>query len=187
MFESSITDVSTVKVLDEYIESKEQYFLILNNFNIIYDNKIYDVNFVISNKIEVGKQIVPTNITLTEFKKIYGSMFNEFDRILGYKDRVNNNDRLAVPKYSVPVLDFIEIFYNHLKIHINSCNEDDIIFFDNPISINAQSSKNRTGYGNEYYYDLLVYEGTKYGETSQFPIVGYMCCINEDLTRRFCK
>lgn len=50
---------------------------------------------------------------------------------------------------------------------------DKEVLFDNPISINAQSSSNRTGYGNEYYYDTLVYEGTKYGETSQFPIIGY--------------
>ena len=48
-----------------------------------------------------------------------------------------------------------------------------LIYSNNPISINAQSSKNRTGYGNNYFYNTLIYEGTKYGETSQFPIVGY--------------
>lgn len=187
MFESSITDVSTVKVLDQYLESKEQYFLILDNFNIIFKNRIYDVNFVISNKIEVGKKIVSTNITLTEFKRIYGSMFNDFDRILNYKNQATDTDRTKVPKFTVPVLDFIEIFKIHLEEHIDNFKEDEIIFFDNPISINAQSSKNRTGYGNEYFYDLLVYEGTKYGETSQFPIVGYIYNINKDLTKRFCK
>ena len=35
---------------------------------------------------------------------------------------------------------------------------------------------------NEYYYDTLVYEGTKYGETSQFPIIGYTIThIDEDI------
>ena len=28
------------------------------------------------------------------------------------------------------------------------------------------------------YFDELVYEGTKYGETSEYPIVGYI--INEN-------
>lgn len=60
------------------------------------------------------------------------------------------------------------------------------IFFENPISINAQSSNNRKGYGNEYYYDTLIYEGTKYGETSQYPIVGYIYTYNKEETKRFC-
>lgn len=185
MFESSITDVSTVKILDQYLESKEQYFLIVDNFNIIFKRKIYDVNFVISNKIEVGKQIVSTNITLTEFKKIYGSRFNYLEDILNYKERITDINRTRIPKFTVPVMDFIEIFKNHFEENFDNSKEDEIIFFDNPISINAQSSKNRTGYGNEYFYDLLVYEGTKYGETSQFPIVGYIFNVNKDLTNMF--
>ena len=175
MFESSIIDVSTVNVLNKYIESKEQYFRISNAFNIYYnDNKIYDIYFIISNKVPVGKRIVQTNITLTESKKIYNYNFNKPEKFVIYKKDLTNLDRTSVPKLSAPVLDFIELFFNHFDKNISdNHNNDDIIFFDNPISINAQSSKNRTGYGNEYFYDILMYDGTKYGETSEFPIVGY--------------
>lgn len=190
MFQSSITETSTIKILDKYIESKEQYFLISDDFNIDYQNKIYDIKFVISNKIEFGKSIIRTNITMTDFKKIYNSMFNDYEKIVHYKNNIKDNDRTNIPKFTVPVLDFIELFFENFETHIDSINtssEDEIIFFDNPISINAQSSKNRTGYGNEYYYDTLIYEGTKYGETSQFPIVGYMAIINEYLSNYYYK
>ena len=83
----------------------------------------------------------------------------------------------------MPVFDFLEMFFKHFENNLNkqSNKSEDIILFDNPISINAQSSSNRTGYGNEYYYDTLIYEGTKYGETSEFPIVGYTSVINKEL------
>lgn len=186
MFKSSIIDKRTIKVLDKYIESKEQYFFITDIFRINHKEKIYDINFIISNKIEIGKSMVPTNITMTEFKKIYSSFFNDLEKLVNYKTILTRSNRTAVPKFSVPVLDFLELFFEHFKSHIDETNtfnnNDKIIFFDNPISINAQSSDNRTGYGNEYYYDELVYEGTKYGETSQFPIIGYVTSFNERFT-----
>ena len=81
MFESTIIDISTVNVLDNYIKSKEQYFIISNGFNIFYNKVIYNIYFIISNKIPIGKEIVKTNITMTEFKKIYGSYFNTLENI----------------------------------------------------------------------------------------------------------
>lgn len=62
MFEESIVDTSTIKVLDEYIKSKEQYFYITDIFNVEHNNKIFNVNFIISNKIEIGKEIIQTDM-----------------------------------------------------------------------------------------------------------------------------
>ena len=164
MFSYSITNGSTVKALDKYIASGEQYFFITDTFNITYNQKVYRINFIISNKIEIGKSIVQTNITMTEFKKIYSSYTNNLDTYINYKNLLTDKDRTFVPKFSTPVLDFIELFFNHFKRHFKSINKTNknIIFFDNPISINAQSSNNRIGYGNQYYCDILVYEGTKF-------------------------
>lgn len=188
MFEESIVDTSTIKVLDEYIKSKEQYFYITDIFNVEYNNKIFNVNFIISNKIEIGKEIIQTNITMTDFKKIFGSYFNSYNRIIEYKKHNSSKDRKSVPKLSLPVYDFLEMFFENFNKNVQDNFEDEkTIYFDNPISINAQSSSNRTGYGNEYYYDMLIYEGTKYGETSEFPIVGYEVEYNKEWTGRFCK
>lgn len=170
MFESYL-DGSTIKILDKYMHSKKQYFLIKDELNIKYNNHIYSINFIISNKIRLEKTIVQTNITMTEFKKIYNTYINDYERLLNFQNTLSSLDRTSVPKLSVPVFDFLNIFYSHFKRHINSTAK--IIFFDNPISINAQSSVNRTGYGNTYCYNTLIYEGTKYGETNSFPLVGY--------------
>ncbi len=131
MFEASIIDTSTIKILDDYIESKEQYFLILDNFNIEYQNKISDINFIISNKIDVGKSIISTNITMTEFKKLYNSMFNSYERLVNYKNNIKDSNKTNIPKFSVPVLDFVELFFENFKIYIDSINisdNDEIIF-----------------------------------------------------------
>ena len=182
-FKGSLFDKGSVKILDEYIESKKLYFFINNGFDIIHIGEIYRINFIISNKIPVKKKIIPTNVTMTEFKKLYGYKYCDCESLINYKKKALPKNRCSVPKLSVPVLDFLELFYAHFQKNLEKQKlEDDIILFDNPISINAQSSDNRPWYGNEYYYDTLVYEGTKYGETSQFPIIGYTIThIDEDI------
>ena len=46
------------------------------------------------------------------------------------------------------------------------------IKFEKPYLLRAQNSNNRTGYGNEYYGYDLVYQGTLYGETTNYAFVG---------------
>ena len=53
------------------------------------------------------------------------------------------------------------------------------IIFDTPISFNAQNSSNRTGYGNEYYGNILIHEGTKYGETTLYTFVGMYVSLRD--------
>lgn len=52
----------------------------------------------------------------------------------------------------------------------------------NPIFIGAQTSQNREGYGNIYNGETLIHEGTKYGETTPFLIVGIRVgdCYSDD-------
>ena len=179
IYEASIFENGSVKIFDDYIGSGKQYLLLTTRLNIKYKSSIYSINFVLSNKIQKNKTIVKTNITMTEFKKLYNAYhsydkFCDCEKVLNYHERLTELSRRAVPKLSAPVLDFIELFYSHFSNYIEqNGTEYGIIFFDNPISINAQSSDNRTGYGNEYFFDQLIYKGTEYGETSEFPIVGY--------------
>lgn len=184
IFEASILG-SSVKMLDDYIESKKQYLFITTCFHIIHEQKVYDIHFVLSNKMPVDKKIIPTYITMTEFKKLYNDEYCNCKNILDYKNRMQDSDRRYAPKLSVPVFDFLNLFYIHFQENYDKFKQEDLIFFDNPISINAQSSKNRTGYGNEYYYDLLVHEGTKYGETNEFPIIGYTCSLYGRIDDRY--
>lgn len=174
VFDAELYDKGSIKVLDAFFESKKRYLYDTSGIGIFTDEKIYNVCFVLSNQIPIGKQIIPTNITLTELKKLYSYGFLNPEDVLDYRKRLSPSNRCAVPKLSVPVLDFLEMFYDSYKENFNdSVEEDELILFDNPISINAQSSKNRSGYGSMYSRNILVHEGTKYGETSQLPIIGY--------------
>lgn len=47
--------------------------------------------------------------------------------------------------------------------------------FKAPVEFNAQNSSNRSGYGNRYCGEELVYEGTLYGETTTYVFVGAQC------------
>ena len=65
------------------------------------------------------------------------------------------------------------VFTKYEKIVKNGRNiTNQFLPFTKPIMIGAQTSKNRKGYGNQYCGEKLVYEGTKYGETTNFLIVG---------------
>lgn len=49
-----------------------------------------------------------------------------------------------------------------------------VIYFKKPYRLRAQTSSNRTGYGNYYEgYDLVI-EGTLYGDTTDYVILGVM-------------
>ena len=92
-FEAVLSDKGSIKILDEYIKSKKQYFLINTCFNIIHIDKIYEINFIISNKIPVDKKIIATNITMTEFKKIYGYGYCDCNSLINYRKRLSSENR----------------------------------------------------------------------------------------------
>ena len=53
------------------------------------------------------------------------------------------------------------------------CESNDIeVVFPIPVQFNAQNSSNRSGYGNRYCGEELIYEGTLYGETTDYMFVG---------------
>ena len=185
MYKTTLFDKGSVAALDAYLESKKQYLYVENFVTIALNRKVYKVNFILSNKIEVGKCIVRTNITMTEFKKLYTYDYINLKDFLSYKKKLKELNRTQIPKLSAPVVDFLELLQDNIKENSAEQNTGKLILFKYPISINAQSSKNRTGYGNEYYYDQLIYEGTKYGETSSFPIVGYVMEYDNYLTRKW--
>jgi hypothetical protein len=47
-----------------------------------------------------------------------------------------------------------------------------IIPFEQPIRLGGQTYANQTGFGSEYNGDSLVTQGTLYGETTSFCIIG---------------
>jgi len=163
---SNTSKLGTIKVLDEFIKSGEKYFCIKDNFTFYYNDKYYEINFIISRKEQPTPNIAKSNITMTDFKKIYTiPRYKDLNQITNCLNHDKEYFKLTnIPKISLPVFDFICTFRN---IFINNSSYNSInnviINFPIPIAINAQSSAD-TYYGNYNWY----------GDTSVYLIVGYM-------------
>ena len=81
--------------------------------------------------------------------------------------------------FSVESKSKIKIVNEVLKIAAETPNLQDekraYLAFNTPVEFNAQNSSNRSGYGNRYCGEELVYEGTLYGETTTYVFVGAQC------------
>lgn len=169
MYNNCITTKSTITVLDEFINSGEKYFCIKDNFSFYHNDKFYAINFIIGQK-EFNQDMIKSNITISDFKKIYSIPHNkDLEQIINCLNHNQENFKLTdIPKISLPVFDFICTFHDTFTTNIPCSNNDSIIKFPVPIVINAQSSID-TNYG--YYKD-----GSHifYGDTSKFLIIGYI-------------
>jgi hypothetical protein len=93
-----------------------------------------------------------SELTITDLKKICGTHFSDIELYEGRR------------------------YYELLRM-IDSIPTDDIVVGE-PISLpipfqfNAQHKGNKTGYGNHYHGEKLVSQGTYYGETTAFAIIG---------------
>lgn len=99
-------------------------------------------------------------------------------------ERVKQNEKIEGRNYTFTDLKRKEVstlniaFYEQLSDEIidKYINTNKIFYFKKPILLRAQNSKNRTGYGQIWDWSIDRYspidEGTKYGETTNYKIVG---------------
>ena len=111
MFERLLGRCGTIKIIDEFKESGEDYFYIKNSFVILYNEKRYYTHFIIGNRNNDEKII--TNVTMSDLVDAYKKCTIISDKFLNYKDRLTQEDRSNVPKLSLPIYDLLTIFYNH--------------------------------------------------------------------------
>jgi hypothetical protein len=161
------SEISTVSLMDNYNVSKYSYLILSRIYSFYANNNIYNISLI------VCKQ--------RKLKNIYS---NAYEFILHNKKGISisqlKNTPSKISKFRIdPESQKPEqIFYNFL---LNAITENNLVpkytnrqnmFFKNPYLLKAQLSTNRTGYGNVYYQDELVYQGTLYGEYTPFYIVG---------------
>lgn len=152
----------TLNLMDEFdgIGEKNKIIydrLVIYNENLlgyISEHKAFNYALI----IERGKSENSVgNITMTDFK---GGYLNPFIYIPKSED----------PK-KITLKEYIENEVTE-SIYNKYADSGNAYLFSVPYRLKAQNSRNRSGYGNIYNGDLLVYEGTKYGETSNYLIVG---------------
>ena len=91
----------------------------------------------------LGNRKARGDITITDFKKGYNADLIEYA-----------NEQIAL----------------YLKGNVEKNGME--ILFEEPYLLRAQNSSNRTGYGREYNGSDLVWQGTLYGETTEYAFVG---------------
>ena len=96
-------------------------------------------------------------LTMTDLKKIVKSFI--LDDILKYL----NKDSREYPLYQ-------ELIVVSKKLKEDKTKK--IMAFQKPCMIGGQTFSNQSGYGSEYYGEDQIYQGTLYGETTKFMIIG---------------
>ena len=138
-------DSGTISIMDAFEATNEKGFRKFDRMiieNRFSFNENYSFCLVLERK---GNRPTVGRITMTDFKQGHRSSL-----ILYAKEEIKKK---------------IEGTQKHIK-------DEDIILFDIPYLLQAQNSSNRTGYGNIYNGENIIYKGTLYGETTSYVFVG---------------
>lgn len=171
MYKGSLSRGS-IKMFDSFVESKEETMLIPIGIEAKYKGKHLSFKLVVTkNGVEKYRNIPMKDswITFSELKKSVSALPNRL--ILDDIEEILSKDINEIHNISLSVCKLLIIIKQSLDKK-GKIKEKDIIKLKPAIILHAQSSDNRTGYGWEWRWDQLVCEGTLYGETSDFPIVG---------------
>ena len=110
-------------------------------------------------KSKSGVNFFDSGLTMTDLKKSCSTSITESSIA-----RFKNSDKTRV----FPLL--VDLFNLHLDDYASD--DRNRIPLKMPILLGGQISSNQTGYGWEYYGEELTYQGTAYGETTKFLIIG---------------
>ena len=176
---------SSVKIFDEFKESNKKYLLlnygdyfefpILGFFGEISFSGGSDISLVI---IKQWKSIGRLSNTIT------ASRLKRFKRVHGQPAELSKEEALAKELQALENVYYEDALNESrsegLKQEESSSgmrsypseHKERFYPFSEPISLGAQTSADREGYGNIYHGEELVREGTKYGATTEFLIIG---------------
>jgi len=125
---------------------------------LVFTDRFYMDGYYLSPVVAYCKKDInsyKTDLSMTNFKKMFKFYSSSNDIIYEEKSR----------EYPL-----VKCLYN---LSLENASKG-VLPFDLPCQFNAQDSKNRTGYGNEYWGDELIYEGPKYGETTTYYFIGVL-------------
>lgn len=144
-------DTGTVSLMDKFESLNEKGFKKYERMLITDWNQYSsEMGYYLLVERRKGRDVIG-GITMTDFK-------------LGYTSKVNEHARVEID--------------NYLENGGNLENGQ-IIMFKTCYLLRAQNSSNRAGYGNIYYGDELVHEGTLYGETTSYVFAGVQIIVDE--------
>lgn len=162
MHETLHSNTKTVPIIDRFYNSRIYNYLILPRF---YYPRLYETSCsldLVIRKIDRKIKYKTSAITISYLKQEYRKYIRDGDFLTRYEG-----------EKGYPLIKAIlDIPQEDITRDITDPKTNRAIPFKTPIKFNAQTSQNRTGYGSEYNNGELVYQGTLYGETTQFAIIG---------------
>lgn len=143
----------TIDMMDNYMDSFMP-FLVLNRMYYVYSNGLKSISLVIAWAYSFTVRIEISELTMTDIKMSVGRTISE--NTVAYMDKKDRRYKL----------------YRKILDAIKDGESGKFVPFKVPLQFGAQISRNRTGYGSEYRCGQLVWQGTYYGETTHFDIIG---------------
>ena len=158
----------TVPIFDSFMKSKKDYLLLESVFYYSYLTKTF---------FGMGPKYTGISFIIKKIKKRIRVIGNDDITISVIKENIDKDidiikhNEFRLKKLAVEILNCFQNDFNN-KILKNESLQETFYSFSKPILLGAQTSKNREGYGNIYNGEELIREGTKYGDTTKFLIVG---------------
>jgi hypothetical protein len=156
------TGVKTTPIMDAFYHSKDP-FLVLRHIHYFIKNDPYwgaVVDLIIAKSVDCP-EVNKSCPTLTEIKTVTNMSgvfyIDELEKVIYYAPQ--RMEALITEIYS-------------LLRNMESPKHGDMIAFKVPFEIGGQTYRDQTGYGSYYDGDVCLYEGTYYGQTTSFYVVG---------------
>lgn len=147
-------DSKTIVIMDKFekkgIHGEREYSSLLINdvFYIKYNRKLYSISLLLKRK-ERDVECISSTLTFTDLKK----------NLLEHVFTINDRNLYKILN---------EAFVGIKVLPITPEDKSFIYYLPKPVVFNAQNSSNRSGYGNRCCGEELTYEGTLYGETTEY-------------------
>lgn len=146
-------NTKTTPIMDSFYNSDKVFLIFERIFLILSEqkNQFLSISLVVK-KSSLGIKTINTGLTMTDLKKssdnrYFGNYFAKDDRMYSLMEEIILAiDKATTSKQAIP--------------------------FENPIRLGGQTYSNQTGYGSEYNGNDLISQGTLYGETTGFYIIG---------------
>jgi hypothetical protein len=146
------SDTKTIPIMDEYDKSDKQYLIFGGQYKLCSERFPYpEVDLVV---VRCREEVLcyRSNLTMTDLKNNGGTLLRD--------TRIEEKHRLE------------PLYQELLGISKEKLIPGNAVAFQKPCLLGGQTSNDRRNYGSEYCGDYLVCQGTEYGETTKFLIIG---------------
>lgn len=147
-------DRRTTEIMSKFFNSERRFLILQDMFKI--GAPFVRVSLIVV-KPQKGIRYIDDKLTITDLKKLEGEFLPVSDSTFFAREAVGRKRQLMIE-------------LKMLLHKVRSCTVP--VPFNMPLRLGAQTFANQTGYGSEYIGNKKVVQGTLYGETTGFFIIG---------------